>query len=141
MLDRALNMMRDTNPNNLNFPYIIEAYTARLISPANPEIHDAYLRAVTPATDENKHQISERYLRESLPVFRIHYKDDNRPIFGAECQLAYALAMQEKWSDFDEHYSICKESKAKLNDPDSAKILNAYVDRVAAVLLAKGVSR
>ncbi|MBK8467521.1 MAG: serine/threonine protein kinase [Chloracidobacterium sp.] len=109
LLDRALNMMRDTNPNNLNFPYMIEAYTSRLMLPNTPETHDVYRQAVTPPTDENKYEIAERYLRESLPIFRLHYKEDNVAIFGAECKLAYTLAMQEKWADFDEHYNLCKK--------------------------------
>ena len=138
LLDRALNMMRDTNPNNLNFPYIIEAYTSRLTSPEHPELHETYLKAVTPPTDENKYQIAERYLRESLPVFRLHYREDNQAIFAAECKLAYALGMQEKWTDFDAHYAICKESQLKLQDAASAKTLNAYIEFVEKALTEKG---
>lgn len=137
LLDRSLNMMRDSNANNLNFPYIIEGYTARLMLPDSPETHEAYLKAVTPATDENKYQIAERYLRESLPVFRLHYKEDNRSIFGAECKLAYTLVRQEKWTDFDKHYAICRESQVKPQDSASAKILKSYIDQVDKALVEK----
>ena len=94
-------MMRETNPNNLNLPYMLEAYTSRLMMPDIPETNEQYRSAVFPLTMENKYQIAERYLRESLPVFRLHYKQDNPPIFAAECKLAYTLAIQEKWTDFD----------------------------------------
>ncbi len=141
LLDRALNMMRDTNPSNLNLPYIVEAYAARLLQPAESGISEPYLKAVTPATNETRFQVSERMLRESLPIFRLHYKVDNRPIFAAECDLAYALAMQEKWSDFDEHYAICKQSQIKLQDADSLKVLKRRLDVVEKARIEMGSPR
>ena len=141
LLDRALNMMRDTNSNNLNFPYIIEAYTGRLLFPADPGTNEAYLNAITPATSEDKYQVSERLLRESLVVFRLHYKVDNRPIFAAECDLAYTLAMQEKWSDFQEHFDRCKQAKVELQGDEYPKGLKDRVDRVEKARLEKSLSR
>lgn len=126
LLDRSLNMMRGTNPNNLNFPYIIEAYTSRLMMPDTPETHEPYLRAVTPPTSENKYQIAERYLLESLPIFRLHYKEGNRAIFGAECRLAYALVMQEKWAESGAHMAICEQGRTKLSATDWALIEPNY---------------
>jgi len=109
LLADAIQMMRETNPNNLNLPYMLEAYTANLVMPGKYEkMHEPYRNAVIPSTDENNYQIAERYLRESLPVFRLHYREDNSAIYAAECKLAYTLAMQEKWEDFDEHYDLCK---------------------------------
>ncbi len=75
-----------------------------------------YLKAVIPPTAENKYQIAERLLRESLPVFRLHYREDNKPIVANECKLAYTLAMQKKWDDFDEHYKICRQGSANFED-------------------------
>ncbi|MBK8466444.1 MAG: serine/threonine protein kinase [Chloracidobacterium sp.] len=113
VLADAVQMMRETNPNNLNFPYMLEAYTAYLVLPGRYEkYHEPYRNAVIPPTDENSYQIAERYLRESLPVFRLHYKEDNSAIFAAECKLAYTLAVQEKWADFEEHYEVCKQGSS-----------------------------
>jgi hypothetical protein len=36
--------------------------------PDTTELHEQYLQAVIPPTNENKHQIAERYLLESLPI-------------------------------------------------------------------------
>lgn len=110
----AIQMMRETNPNNLNLAYMLEDYTARLILPEYEKNHLTFRKAFLPTTNENKYEISERLLRESLPVFRFHYKEDNNAIFAAECKLSYALAMQKKWTDFDEHFTICKNGKDKL---------------------------
>jgi serine/threonine protein kinase len=130
VLARALVMMRDTNPNNLNFPYMLEDYTARLILPEYEMYHEPYLKAVIPATDENRFQIAERYLRESLPVFRLHYKEDNSAIYAAECKLSYALARQDKWMDFDEHFALCKLGKEKYeNKSPSLKAFYALVEK------------
>jgi serine/threonine protein kinase len=134
MLAQAIEMMRETNPNNLNFPYMLEAYTACLMLPDKYEkYHEPYRDAVFPPTVENKYQIAERYLRESLPVFRLHYKKDNEAIFAAECKLAYALAMQENRKDFDEHFAVCKQSE----NSASAKELKWFVEMVEKVLAEK----
>ena len=138
ILGQAIQMMRETNPNNLNLPYMLEAYTTYLILPDEYEIHhETYRNAVLPPTDENKYQIAERYLRESLPVFRLHYKEDNLVIFAAECKLAYTLAMQEKWTDFDEHYAVCKQGENSV----SAKKLKWYVEIVEKVLAENNKSK
>jgi serine/threonine protein kinase len=110
----AIQLMRETNPNNLNLPYMLEDYTARLILPEYEKDHETFRKAFLPSTDENKYAIAEKLLRESLPVFRLHYEGDNSAIFAAECKLSYALAMQKKWIDFDKHFAICKLGKDQL---------------------------
>ncbi len=85
--------MRETNPTNLNFPYMLEAYSSRLMMPNTPQTHQIYLQAVIPRTGENKYQVGERLEREALSIFRLHYKEDNRAILIHECVLAYTLAM------------------------------------------------
>ena len=83
-----------------------------------------------PLTDENKYQISERYLREMLSVLRLHYKEDNYTIFAAECELAYALTMQETRKDFDGHFAVCKQGEEKLKGTDLAEDMRKNVEFV-----------
>jgi hypothetical protein len=109
-------MMRETNPKNLNLPYMLEDYTARLIMPYYEKSHEQYLQAIVPQTSENKYQIAERFLLEALPVFREHYKEDNRAIANNECKLAYAQIMQNKFAEAAPHYRICKEGADKFDD-------------------------
>jgi hypothetical protein len=137
-LMEAINMMRETNPNNLNLPYMLIDYTNRLMMPDTAEkYHEQYRNAVLPTTTENKYQISERYLREILPIFRFHYKEDNYTIFVAECKLAYTLAIQEKWTDFDEHFTVCKQGQEKVQDATSAKAMKKLVELIEKVLSNK----
>jgi eukaryotic-like serine/threonine-protein kinase len=130
----AINMMRETNPQNLNLPYMLEDYLNRLMMPEISEKHEQYRNAVLPPTTENKYQIAERYLREMLPVFRLHYKEDNYAIFAAECKLAYTLAMQGKWTDFNEYYSDCKQGEEKLKGGSLAEGMKKNVELVEKVL-------
>jgi hypothetical protein len=117
---------------------MLEAYASRLMLPDMPETHEPYRQAANSPTGENKFQIAERFLLEALPIFRVHYKKDNSAILMNECRLAYALAMQEKWSDFDEHYAICKPDEEQLQrDASLSKHLAAEVELVEKTLIEK----
>ncbi len=137
LLAEAIEMMRETNPKNLNLPYMFEAYTVNLIMPEYAEKHEIYRKAARPATDENKYAIAERYLREALPIFRFHYKADNSAIFSNECRLAYALARQENRKDFDEHFGICKQGEEKLKGTKLSETFRKNVVLIEQVLTGK----
>jgi len=137
LLMRAILMMRDTNPQNLNLPYMLEAYTAGLIMPKYDDNQESYRRAVQPPTNENRFQIAEKMLRESLPIYRLHYKTDNRAIYTAECKLSYTLVMQEKWTEFYEHYEICKQYGESSNQMIAPESLKWYVDWIEKAVAEK----
>ena len=139
-LAQAIQMMRETNPHNLNLPYMLESYTSRLIMPDTQKTHEKYLQAVIPSTNENKYQIAERYLLESLPIFREYYKVDNSAIFSNECKLAYAEVMQNKFAEAEPHYRICKESAGKLENENHANIMRKYSSQIEEVLKKNNVS-
>jgi hypothetical protein len=116
LLDRAIHMMRSTNPKNLNLAYMLEAYVLGLVHPTREEYHVPYLESVTPSTNENKYEVGERYLREALAIFYSHYESPNVAIYTNECYLAYTLAVQRKWTDFDQRFSVCRQGEAALTD-------------------------
>ena len=132
-LAEAIQMMRETNPHNLNLPYMLEAYTVRLIMPDTTELYEQYLQAVIPPTNENKYQIAERYLLESLPIFREHYKEDNQVIYGNECKLAYTRLKQNKVAEAAPHLQICRQGADKLD----AEIMRIFLDSIEKVLAAQ----
>jgi serine/threonine protein kinase len=132
-LAEAIQMMRETNPDNLNLPYMLEAYTAFLMLPGQEKYHEKFLQDAIPPTSENKYQLAERYLLESLPLFRRHYSEDNIAIFQNECKLAYAQAMQKKFAEAEPHYRICKESAAKLQNENHEKIIRKHVSEIEEV--------
>jgi serine/threonine protein kinase len=135
----AIIMIRETNPKNLNLPYMLEEYTARLILPGEDKYHEQYRIAVVPPTNESRYEIAEKMLRESLPVFRHHYKTDNSAIYGAECNLAYALVMQEnrKDKDFDEHFAICKQFGNVVKSEAGVKAFQSTIELIEKALAEK----
>ena len=148
MMAEAIQMMRETNPNNLNLPYMLEFYANRLVSPngyeteaelkyPHEEYHETFRQAAIPPTSENKYQLAERYWREALPVYRFHYKEDNYAIFLAECNLVYVLAMQDKWTDFDEHFGICRQGETKAQGEAQLKGMRNLIERVERTLVEK----
>jgi hypothetical protein len=82
----------------------------------NEQRHEAYRRAVSPATAENNFEIAEKMLREALPLFRRHYKTEKFPIIANECKLPFVLAKQEKWVEFEIHSKICRQGAENLSD-------------------------
>lgn len=134
---QAIQLMRETNPQNLNLPYMLEGYASRVMMPDTLQMHEIYLQAAIPPTDENKYQMGERLEREALPVFRLHYPDDTFVIAVHECRLAYALAMQKNWADFNEHYRICKQGETRLRGTESGNGLGRSVEFVDRALTNK----
>lgn len=59
---------------------------------------------------------TKAFYRESLPIYRQHYKECNLATFLVESNLAYTLAIQEKWTDFDTHYAICKQGESTFDE-------------------------
>lgn len=119
--DRSINMFRATNTDNLNYPYILTDYATRLAMPEHSDVHDAFHQAVSPATNETKYEVAERYYREALRLFRTHYSEINIAIYSAECRFSYVLAIGQKWGEFDEHFSVCRESRSIVGN-DAIKV-------------------
>ena len=136
-LMEAIQMMRETIPQNLSLPYMLEDFTNRLVMPKYNALHENYRNAVLPPTDENKYEIAEKMLRESLPVFRFHYKTDNSAIYGAECNLAYTLIMQENRKDFEEHFTLCKQFGNVRKDEAGIKAFQSTIDLIEKTLAEK----
>lgn len=131
LLMRAIRMMRHTNPQNLNLAYMLGAYSAYLIGVEYSEdVHQAFRNAASAQTGEDRFQIAEPMLRESLPIFRLHYKTANAAVNNAECRLSYVLAMQRKWTESDEHLAVCRANRG--NSPDGAKsgLNTEYLDLI-----------
>jgi hypothetical protein len=61
MLAQAIEMMRETKPKNLNFPYMLEAYANRLSNTEPVDLTDIYLKNALPATSEGKYELAEKY--------------------------------------------------------------------------------
>lgn len=118
----ALEMMRQTNPDNLNYPYIVEDYVSRLVLPEFSKYHEQYAAALPPA--ENKYQWSERMLREADRTFHLHYADDNPAIAANACRIAFVLIMQNRRPEAAAFETLCRESAG------TGKIESVWPERI-----------
>ncbi|HQU84815.1 MAG TPA: serine/threonine-protein kinase [Pyrinomonadaceae bacterium] len=136
-LMKAILMMRDTNPRNIHYAYMFESYAAKLILPEGESLHEAFRSSVIPPTDENRYQIAERMLREALSVWQLHYPPDHGVILAKNCWLAYSLAKQDKWTEFNEPYQTCKQIETKAQTEESFKTILPEVALVEKALKEK----
>jgi hypothetical protein len=132
-LAKAIQMMRETNPKNLNLPYMLSAYAHYLTSPYYArQQHETYLQAAIPPTNEGKYQLAERYYKEALPAYWEHYKEFNWAIVLDECNLAFVLVKQNKRAEFEEHYQICKQRW--VNAPPNPEYPKSSLDFIEEIL-------
>lgn len=73
-----------------------------------------YLVAAIPPPSGDQFELGEQYIREALPLLRAQYAEDNYAIFVTECYLAFSLAKQDKWAEFNEPYQACKQGETKV---------------------------
>ena len=148
MLNEAIQMMRETGPENLNLPYMLVAYANRLSGDQvdvsgkkSKKIHPFYSDAISLKTEANRYQVAEQYYRESLPIYRKYYDENNYAIVSVKCYLARELAKQKKFIEASKYRQICLkaigtfEYKA-LNDAVKSKLI--VIDR--ALLEAKNIN-
>ncbi len=129
----AIQMMRDTNPHNLNLPYMLSAYAKRLASQDTESVHEIYLRAARPQTGESKYELAEKYLKQALPIYREHYEEDNRAIVSDECMLAFILYKQGKSDEAGQYYEACKSIETLLG----AEAARPHLEPIEKILAAK----
>ncbi len=111
ILAQAIQMMRETNPKNLNLPYMLEPYFVSLTDDEHSNIQEIYRRNVIPATTESKEQIALNYASEMLELSKWHYKEENVSIVFSNCYLAIALTKLNKFDDAKPYYQVCKQAE------------------------------
>lgn len=94
LFDRAINMMRSTDPTNRNFPFMLTDYAASI---SYLDDHPRTIpcgQTVTPKTNESSHEIAIRYYREAMPYLKMHFPAGGNMMAYADCRLAVSLARQ-----------------------------------------------
>jgi len=134
LLMQAINMMRETNPKNLNLPYMLEAYANRLSMNEYGHLHEAYRQSVIPATDLGKQEIAEKYYEEMLQLFALHYESGHYAIVLTNCYLALNKATQKKLTPAEANYQVCKQSENKFNLESQSATINDMLRKIEAAL-------
>ncbi len=139
LLMQAIQMMRETNPKNLNLPYMLEHYAICLSSDEVQHLHQAYRQSVLPATNLGKYEIAEQYFEEMLELFRFHYEEGNYAIIITNCSTANVELKQEKFAEAAEHYKICKEAENKFTNEFQTKAIRKFLSIIEKILATKKV--
>lgn len=92
----AIDMIRETNPDNLNFPYMVEDYTSRMLLAMYAVENQPFTEELGRRTGENPLAIAERLSIEADRTFHIHYPEVNAAIAANTCRLAAFQIMLRK---------------------------------------------
>ena len=136
LFDRAINMMRATDPTNRNFPFMLTDYAAVLSFYDDHPRTVPCLQTVTPKTNESPHEIAIRYYNEARPYLIMHFPEGGGVMAYVDCRLGIsvaklgrrdeALPLRSKCQAFIDSSSDEAERKLRLND--IAKIDAALAD-------------
>jgi len=144
MLYLGIRMMRSTNPDNINLPYMYEAFCAQLTLPEYEKYQLAYRDIIAsesggPATDQARLEVAEKYYREALKLFRQYYGKDNTAIWANECRLAYTLATETDPKDAVLHFNICRSGDEKTGNEMANAKLKIDIERTSDEFARYGI--
>ena len=130
LFDRAINMMRATDPTNRNFPFMLTDYAAFISFYDDHPRTVPCLQTVTPKTNESPHEIAIRYYHEARPYLVMHFPEGGGMMAYVDCRLGVSLAKQGKRDEALSLRSKCQafvdissdEAERKLRSNDIAKI-------------------
>ena len=130
MLAQAIQMMRETNPRNLNLPYMLEGYANQLTSTEPIDLTDIYLQEALPPPTDGKYELAEKYYVEMLELFTAHYGEgEYAPIIG-NCDVAWIKTKLRKFDEAQTYYQQCKSAETKFQNKDQAKAIRSLLDRI-----------
>lgn len=109
LLAEAIEMMRETAPNDLNLPYMLLDYSARLWRKNEQRNFDSYYRNAKVKDRDGRLGLAENYLEEALTRFREHYPDGHLTVTTGMCSLAIVQIEQGKFGLAEENFRSCRE--------------------------------
>ncbi len=125
MLSDAIVMMRSTNPQNLNLPYMLEDYFHRLTDEKYSTQRAMYLRHVPQPAPNDRLQAADQLYDEMMGLLRQHFAENDEPMINQECagiqlkrkvnKLAEAEALSRACTSGKENLLTIKEQKNTSN--------------------------
>ncbi len=124
-LARSVKMMRETNPQNINLPFMLTDYAVRLAGLRGAEAQKAfYMNAITDPT-VSEYELAEAYLEESLPLYRLVYDDSHPALQAARCHLSFVQFKLGNIADALQTLQSCSLIKDAAN-ADTRKHIKEY---------------
>lgn len=134
IFDRAINMMRATDPTNRNFPFMLTDYAA-FISYLDDHPRTVPCRqTVTPQTNESQHEIAIRYYREAQPYLTMHFPEGGGTMAYVDCRLGVSLAKLGKRDEASSFRSKCQAYVDSTSDDAERKLRITDLEKIDAAL-------
>ncbi len=112
LLSNAIVMMRATNPKNLNLPYMLEAYIARLNSEDEfAKFNEMFLRHVPQPAPNDRYLASDQLSDKMLSLLRLHFGEDSGPVIYQKCGSMNLKHRVNKPAEADEFYQACRQGQ------------------------------
>lgn len=108
LLSDAIVMMRSTNPENLNLPYMLETYIDRLSAADKfAGFHEVFLRHVPQPAPADKYLAADQLFDEMLGQLRLHFAEDASQIVLQKCKGMRLKRIVNKMPEADQFYRTC----------------------------------
>jgi serine/threonine protein kinase len=125
----AMDMMRETNPDNLNLPYMVEDYVSRMFLPKYKNYNGQFSRVLTERTGQDHVKVAEDRLLDADRVFKLHYGLSSPAIRLNFCRLAYVQFRLEKIAESAASERLCRTGPP---DPSTSLWLDELEQEKAA---------
>ena len=137
MLSDAIVMMRSTNPNNLNLPYMLEDYFHRLSDDEFSGFYDMFMRHVPHPAPDDKYLAADQLFDEMMGLLRLHFAEDSNQIITQKCAGMSLKFKIGKTAEATEFYQECKKRYgAEVENGNTES--NSHLKRLAEFQLLTG---
>ncbi len=128
----AIQMMRETNPKNLNLPYMLMNYASRLAGDDRKEVHELYYKNAIPKPVVEKTALAENYLTEALALLRAAYPEEHSSVVIGKCSLGIIQIERGKFDEAQKNFPFCRqyEKIEKSKNAESIKQNDRYAKRL-----------
>ncbi len=112
LLANAINMMRETNPKNLNLPHMLTAYANRLWSPTVDYVkktQEIYYQNAISKPKAERLQLAENYYQEAVKIFEEILPKNHGSIVLSKCYLAQLQIDRKKFKEAQVLFPKCSE--------------------------------
>ncbi len=123
-LANAIRMMRETNPENRNLPYMLSDYANRIFFIGTKEQKASYLRELGPSAGQTPGETAFGLYDEALKHFEQHDGDATASIVFLKCRIAMVLTAEKKFAKASPYSEACRNPPGSLGKAQLEAVRN-----------------
>ncbi|NNE67492.1 MAG: serine/threonine protein kinase [Pyrinomonadaceae bacterium] len=120
LLSEAIDMMRATNPKNLNLPQMLASYANRVHTIGTKAEKEEYRKAAK--SDKDSLALAQAYFLESLKLFQEKFGEDDISVVLVKCRTAMVMADRGRIDELRPFYNSCKNPPSSFNKNQMAVV-------------------